>query len=157
MEVDRFHISLSQIQSPFFMSLSEGYLLITFFHDDLHFLFIFEAIKVSNADLTNIVDTLSLIECMTGKWEAKRLNATLNAFDLRDPVKYMFESKKAGLPLNMYFIQQESEVIDVVGNVHEGVAVDDGAKMEYKPKKNSRVQFFYKNDKKIKENWNPKY
>lgn len=61
-------------------------------------------VKISNVDLTNIVDTATLIECFTGKWQIEREYGTLNPYALKDPVKRMFEVKKSYFPDNVCFV-----------------------------------------------------
>lgn len=62
---------------------------------------------ISSADLSNIIDIPTLIECVSGKWGMERDYGTLNEFRARDPIKSFFELERENLPLNMYFIIPE--------------------------------------------------
>ena len=58
-------------------------------------------IPVSNADLTNIIDYATLVECMSGKWMTEKQLSTCNDFRARDPVKETLANLP--LPSNLYF------------------------------------------------------
>lgn len=117
-----------------------------------------QPLKVTNVDLTNIIDTLSLIECVSGKWQAEREFNTLNAFNLRDPIKNMFTYPQ---PSTMYFVDGNSDVVDafkpimaMTTNKNTKNTLVRMNKNGYKIKQNNRVDFFYKFNKSIKNNWN---
>ncbi len=60
-------------------------------------------VPVSNADLSNIIDYNTLVECISGKWLTEKQLKTCNDFQQRDPVKDAL--KTIALPKNVHFIK----------------------------------------------------
>lgn len=61
-------------------------------------------LRVTNVDLSNIIDSRSLVDCLIERSNLKQAHGTSSLQTLIDPIQTLFESKLHDFPDNVYFL-----------------------------------------------------